>query len=281
MKYKNLISLTILLQAPLTMFAYPPAPSIVIKGLIKDTFGDRWSIQDCEVVLFSEGEEFVKAPVLIDYTSETNYQLSIPFDSGIKVSNYRPTALRPYSDITLQVRLGSDLYLPIEMSAPIQLTEAGAILRIDLTIGEDTDQDGLPDLWEEWQLSEMGIYRGDPRYSLSLIAPDGDSDGDGVSNYIEYIAGTYAMDSTDRISLVIKEKLDNLNLIGMEFLGIKGRIYWIEASEDMKTWAPIGFAPVSTGATKVQSYGCNDTRYIMAYVPTDESALKFYRLGVK
>jgi hypothetical protein len=281
MIHKPLPVLVALVQLASIATAYPPAPSIVINGLIKDTFGDRWSIGNSEVVLFSGTQEYVSAPIVINYTLDTNYQLTVPFDSGLRGTSYRPTALKPYTDITLKVRSGAQVYLPIEMTAPIQLEKAGALLTINLTLGEDSDKDGLPDLWEEWQLSDLGIYRGDPNFSLSLIDPNGDNDNDGLSNYNEYIAGTYAMDQQDGLELVITQMIESQKLVEMEFLGIKGRVYSIEASADLKTWIVVNFRPMTTGASAVASYGCDDVKIVMAYVPKDAGEYYYYRLKVK
>jgi len=44
-------------------------------------------------------------------------------------------------------------------------------------------------------------------WDLSLLTRDGDFDGDGISNWQEYIAGTFATDPTDYLSLRVTEAL--------------------------------------------------------------------------
>ena len=80
----------------------------------------------------------------------------------------------------IRVRVGSQVYLPIEMVGDLgKMGQPGEETLLNLTLGEDSDGDGLPDAWERALLSQGK--------DLSDINPGDDTDGDGMSNLDEYI----------------------------------------------------------------------------------------------
>src|SRR6185369_12599050 len=119
-------------------------------------------------------------------------------------------------------------YLPLEMVLGLRLLgEPAASTRIDLTLGVDTDGDGLPDAWE----LANGLNPNDPTDA------DRDLDGDGISNRTEYLAGTYAFDPADGFRLTLTGVTAGAS--DMEFLAIRGRTYTVEASLNLKQWTPV------------------------------------------
>ena len=86
--------------------------------------------------------------------------------------------------------------------------------------------------------------------SVALAFYQPDFDRDGLSNWDEYVAGTFAGDATERFDLKIKEKA--ANSVRFEFYAITGKTYTIERSTDVKTWARVPFSigtPASGGPT--------------------------------
>src|SRR4029434_45759 len=126
-----------------------------------------------------------------------NYRLEVPMDSGTAPDLYQPTALRPFFQYRLKVVIGQTVYLPIEMGGHFaQSGQPSQKTRIDLTLGVDSDGDGLPDAWEQ---ALIAIYGG----TLDSVWPQDDADGDGISNLDEYLAGTYAFDPSDGFRLTL------------------------------------------------------------------------------
>ena len=115
--------------------------------------------------------------------------------------------------------------------------------RLDLTLGEDADGDGIPDAWERALISALG-----GNATLADINASGDLDGDGHSNLDEYLAGTYAFDPHDGFSL--KLAMDKSGRPIIEFLAIRGRSYSIETSSDLKTWTPVSFRLITDASTE-------------------------------
>ncbi len=99
--------------------------------------------------------------------------------------------------------------------------------RMDLTLGQTSDGDGLPDAWDRAMLGSRGG-------TLEDVTPGGDFDGDQISNRDEYLAGTYASDPSDGFSLSLVEMREGRSVL--EFLAVRGRTYSVEASEDLQTW---------------------------------------------
>ena len=70
--------------------------------------------------------------------------------------------------------------------------------------------------------------------TLQDINADDDSDGDGISNLDEYLAGTYAFDPADGFTLQLVG-IDSGTTV-LEFLTLRGRTYSIYGSSNLKNW---------------------------------------------
>jgi hypothetical protein len=102
------------------------------------------------------------------------------------------------------------------------------------TWGEDWNDDGIPDDWQ-------AQYWGD--ISALYPSPSLDSDGDGISNRQEYMAGTNPRDANSslRTSFIMTPQGPRLT-----WNTVAGQIYQIEQTSDFSTWTPFGglrFAP--------------------------------------
>jgi len=278
----GLLSLVVL--ASLTLVrpsaqAYPPAPHHVIEGVVRDAFGNPLQIITAQVILATSAGNQVIGRINPELDGGLNYTLTIPMDAGLTADAYRPTALQPLVPFKISVQLGGITYLPIEMTGdyanlglPAQRT------RLDLTLGEDLDGDGLPDAWERALIQMLG---GD--LSLSDIHPGDDADGDGLSNLQEYLAGTYAYDPAHGIALDMVAF--DLQQTTLEFTAIRGRTYTILASDDMRSWTQVPMTLVgAVPAVAVPDYRSTDLRPIRVTVPSateDPDRPRFFKLMVR
>jgi hypothetical protein len=176
--------------------------------------------------------------------------------------------------------MNGQVFLPIQSSGNLTAGRGGERVRYDITIGVDSDGDGLPDAWEEWQLYQAG-YPPLPsgNWDISLIGPTGDLDGDGISNLSEYIAGTYAADPTSYIELQIKEK--GVNFARLEFFRVTGKTYRLQRTNDLApgSWTPVDFA-LTKGAVPASFHRALDVGPLPIFVvPLAEK--EFYRLTVQ
>lgn len=241
--------------------AFPPAPPHTVFGLVRNQWGDPINAVGATVFLQTSNSIGVKTSITASQTPGVNYRLAIPMDAGTTSDLYLPTALRRGQAFQLRVLIGNTYYLPIEMTlGSATLGQAGGSTRLDLTLGEDTDRDGLPDAWEQAIISVLGG-------TLASITANGDADGDGISNLDEYLAGTYAFDPEDgfRVSLVSRDATDSV----LEFLAIRGRTYTLQASSNLQQWSPVNFRVMNgqqAGALQ-SSYPATDVRYLQIRVP--------------
>jgi hypothetical protein len=202
-----------------------------------------------------------------------NYRLSVPLDAGLTSDAYKPTALRPLVAFRIRVKIAETTYLPIEMTGDFsQLGRPAQKTHLNLTLGEDSDGDGLPDAWERLLMAVVGLD-----VALQDIDPNHDFDGDGISNLNEYLAGTYAFDPQDGF---------RLNVVGMqdekpqlEFMVVQGRTYTLLGSVDLRTWTPVNFRIPADGgnAASRPSYRATDIRVLRVEpLPASEQAVPNY-----
>jgi hypothetical protein len=259
--------------------AYPPAPHHTIYGTVRDELGNPLMVTNAEVVLETFTGVQLKTMVVPGPRPEANYRLQVPMDAGLTADTYKPTALKPTVAFRLRVRIGSITYWPIEVAANYSnLGKPAQSTRMDLTLGEDSDGDGLPDAWERALIAILG---GD--LTIHDILPDDDADGDGLSNLQEYLAGTYAFDPQDGFWLDIVDEANGNPVL--EFLAIRGRTYALESSPNFQTWSPAQFRVLTDGpdAPRRDYYLAADVRFHrIEALPRDEQAEKhlFYRAKI-
>ncbi len=271
-------ALLFVLLLPLSASAYPPAPPHTLYGMLRDEMGNPLAREDARVVFESENGTTFATRLAPGLAPGVNYEILVPMDAGITPDLYRPSAMSPLVPFRLKVTVGGRTYLPIEMSGDLrELGEPAGNTRLDLTLGLDSDGDGLPDAWKDMVIAMMGggLTRDD-------IRPDDDLDGDGFTNLQEYIAGTYAWDPHDRLALEILHAGEGRATL--EFLAINGRTYRIEASGDLNNWEPVTFHIPALDDPGVEraSYFAHDVRRREIEVQSDpERPAVAFRLVVR
>jgi hypothetical protein len=223
----------------------------------------------------TQRQEVVDVP-----SANYNYQMRLRLDmTRPETLMYHPKALARGAIFNLAVVRGNRIYRPIEVASPPTVGAAADRRRLDLTLGVDLDGDGLPDAWEEAQLYQAGERPGVNGWELSKLDRDGDYDGDGTSNWNEYLAGTYALDATSILDLKLAEKLSDS--VRLEFYSFYGKQYTVEASTDLQTWAAVALSltPPAEGvaAPTQSSLTATTTGVTSVYVGTTDT-VAHYRL---
>jgi hypothetical protein len=271
-----LVSLVLLGATPAR--AYPPAPHHVVYGMARDQFGTPIQ-SDADVILETSAGVQIKTTVIPGLEPGVNYRLTVPMDAGLTSDLYKANALRPTVPFKIKIKIGQTTYLPIEMLADFsRLGEPGEKTLLNLTLGEDSDGDGLPDAWERALIALTGGKR-----SLADIQPQDDSDGDGMSNLDEYISGNYAFDKRSGLSLKMIEARNGSSVF--EFTAIRGRNYSVCGSNNLHDWTPVEFKIPADGpdAPLLSNYQAVDIRLLRVEVgthPTTE-AFRFFKLKVE
>jgi len=252
--------------------AFPPAPHHTFFGMVRDELGRPLEGEKVEVLFETSTGRLVRTGVGLGLPG-INYRMRVPMDAGTTADLYNPVAMRYAMPYRIRVRVGAKVYLPIEMVGDLgKMGQPGEETLLNLTLGEDSDGDGLPDAWERALLAQ-GQGLGD-------INPNDDTDGDGMSNLNEYISGNYAFDKDDGLRLDIVERVEGGTVL--EFMGIQGRTYTIKGSADLKEWSDLTFEMEgqeggleNVRAEKVQNYRVT--------IPGDEPGVttKFYKLMVQ
>ena len=260
--------------------AFPPAPHYTLHGMVRDQVGQTLTAVGAVLILLKGDTEIGRTPIN-NLQFDQNYELNIRIDanrSGTTI--YSEKAVVANGLFSLVVEMNGSLFYPIEVSGNLTAGKGGERVRLDLNLGEDLDGDGLPDIWEQWQLYQAGYFPdANGNWPIHLIDRNGDLDGDGVSNYLEYLAGTFAGDATERFDLQIKEKTETR--VRFEFYAITGKTYTIERTADMKTWARVPFA-IGAPALGETSYRATNVGILSAFTtPAPGSAKEFYRLTVR
>lgn len=256
--------------------AFPPAPHYSIYGDVRDEFGYLIQPGTASVVFYFGGKEVERYPLTGATSSNYTYQIRMRLDMNrIGTSAYSSATVSTGAVYTLAVDIGGVLYYPIEVNTPPTVGSPAGRRRLDLTLGSDTDQDGLPDAWEENQLYNTGL----PTTDLWRVTPTGDLDGDGINNLTEYIAGTYASDATETFYLKITQATAARS--DFEFFTITSKVYKLEKSTDLKSWTSAEFT-VGTASTPTSAYTATGVGTVKGFIPhaADETQT-FYRLNVR
>jgi hypothetical protein len=274
-----LAGLVWLLAAAARLAAFPPGPSYTIYGIVRDQVGATLSVEGADIVLLRDNKEIGRAPILTEVRGDLNYELAIAIDQNRTGSrSYSSKSVPAQGVYSLVVEMNGAKFYPIEVSGTLRAGNGGERVQLDLNLGADTDHDGLPDAWEEWQLYQAGILPGANGWDLSLVTRDGDLDGDGISNYDEYLAGTFAGDATERFELILRNRTSTQ--LEFQFFAITGKVYHIEESADLKTWSQVAFS-ITPAGTPSKIYRATAVDILPAYVATPAGTSRFYRLTVR
>lgn len=180
-----------------------PEPPVVLYGQVRDnTGGLNARLTSGELIWtfapVSGGSNVVIVTQLSNVIDQFSFVIFVPCESELLGLSVSSNTLKLASPAVTYTRTsvtwnGQPLVLknPAQGSLTVNAATRGLVERIDLGLGQfppDSDGDGLPDWWE----------------ALFPLAgnPDVDTDGDGLSNRKEYVAGTDPQDPASSLEFV-------------------------------------------------------------------------------
>ena len=91
----------------------------------------------------------------------------------------------------------------------------------------DANHNGMSDAWEQYYFGSVSPDR----------TPTTDTDGDGMTDYAEFIAGTNPTNAASNLRFV--GLLQTNGIVTFQWAAIPGRLYQVESSANLRVWLPV------------------------------------------
>lgn len=278
---KNILHLFLLaaalFSAHLTTFAADASlPSFIYTGRITDYKGeglDGASESKAEIRARSTNNVILARANIIASTNDTasNFVLYIPM-----ASSPRTDAACTGDKLTFEIEYTLNgqkiIYTASNSFAAVGLPGRASTLNLFATTCSNSY--GVPDDY----ISELLDYAAENGYAYTSYDPNADWDGDGVSNYNEFLAGTDPLNADDFLHFLSFDYVaSNTNVMEATFLPARSHAYFIEraAPEDM---TDTGFAQRQHAATSAAD-APKRTYLITPNTDPDTTALYLFKEG--
>ncbi len=270
------LCLAVLAWLPLVARAFPPAPHHLIYGLVRDEYGIPVMNPGAKVLLIAANGSTVSTTVVPGLALGINYALEVPMDFGIAPGLYKANAQQRGAGYRLAVVVGAVTNTPLEMTGGLQvLGKPAEQTRWDLTLGEDTNGNHIPDAWERAFLAMAGLD-----LDLATLRADRDYTGSGRTLLAEYQLGGEAPDPDGEFRVTLLDRNDGAPVLGLTTKA--DRTYSVQGSSDLRQWMPLSFKIPALDPTAIHSaYTAPDTRTLQLQVvlPDPDVSVQFFRLG--
>lgn len=234
-----------------------PEPSFIFYGTITN-MGIRghpritggtlsWTIRPT-----AGGQPVILTTPLTNLNNQFSYLLKVPCETVVGALTVSSNALRllpapisltyTRSEVT-QDNVRASFVLPAQTNFTATSTNRGRIERIDLVINTPcVDNDPAPNgICDDWEIAHFGV---------TGVDPNADYDGDGMSNYAEYLAGTEPLDE-DSFFVITRELHSPQAGMFIEWASGEGAYFTVSRSQNLTTWTNIANSlPAALGTNR-------------------------------
>ena len=282
---------SILLTFSLLLFT-SPAASVQPVELMPFTFAGR--IVDYAHVAYDsdtavevrvktqDGVLLAKTKTQSYQNSAFNYVVNVPMSSQVISGHVTNGTSVVFEFVELDTNGDVErIYNGIVTEGDAKIGNPGDYRKVNLILASDADGDGVADEYVEsleYLMWENGIENYDP---------NADYDGDGQSNYAEYIAGSNPFDKTDTFSfraMAIREGIEGY--VALRVCVEEGRTYTVSTSgrlgKDVSEWTKDTFSvgdPSAALQNRITTGG-SESGYRTIYVRKDGDS-RFWKISVE
>jgi hypothetical protein len=273
---RSAVLLAAVLLRPALAPAYPPAPYHLLYGTLRDEYGTPLMSDQAQVIIATPSGVQLMTTVIPGIGFDLNFELKVPMDAGLTADPYEANALTTGAAFQMYVVIGQTTNLPIQMVGNFShLGQPGQQTRIDLTLGVDSNGDGIPDAWELAFLAAIGSS-----LNLTNLNPGLRLTGDGLTLQQEFLAGTFPFDPQQPFILTLVALNEGSPLL--QFTAMTGRYYTLLGSPDLQAWTPLTFllpAEGTNGAAHEYYFAPRiQTLQIQAIPPATGPTMQFFRM---
>ncbi|HTH46110.1 MAG TPA: thrombospondin type 3 repeat-containing protein [Candidatus Limnocylindria bacterium] len=263
------------LAVSLPVAAGLPLPSLTFYGLFLDEFGWPYP-EDDYVEVYAEGVKIVSHTLSSSVGKDYNFILRVPYDTGGKLGDYSPDVISPGDNVTVNLVDNGTGQTVITTNFICNLP-AGSVIRFNSRSGTDSLGDGLTDELRQWIWGAVGDGS---VFAPSKVRATDDSDGDGVSNLDEFLAGTDPANPDDALGVALTLTAFP-GIAQLQFFSVPGKTYLMQTgtvTDNGITWNTAAFASSpDAGRTFTKAIGTG--HYVSAFVAA-ATEVQLYRVVV-
>lgn len=243
-------------------------PSMIVHGVIRDAYGLRLSPNSAMVSAFFGTNEVARTPIRI-HPAGANYRFEI---NVVDPLTARASDVVPGTNVAIRVRMGAASQPAIGTSTFVARGD-GSSVNINLILGVDSDNDGLPDDWEWMAIANSGgaVSR------LNQVGPGRDLDGDGMSDDQEFFNGSFPFLPGDELRLgALTGTADGR--LRFSFTSVPGASYAVESTSSLgpPDWRVTPVSVTEGGPLSMSRFGGDGQLVTVYFAPGGPT--HFYRL---